>query len=66
MSSALAFSTASRPNKATPGTVLGRDPGRGQHRRDRHAGLGDDVEVGLSREIGMVDQINSGLGRGAD
>jgi len=35
--------------------MLGADPGRGQHWRDRHPGLGDDVEIPLRRQIGVVD-----------
>ena len=45
--------------------VLDPDPRRGQDRRDRDPGLGDDIEVALGREIAVVDQIDSGLGGGA-
>jgi hypothetical protein len=45
--------------------VLDPDPGRGQHGRDRNPTLGDDVEIGLGCQIGMVDQIDSGSGGGA-
>jgi hypothetical protein len=40
--------------------VLDPDSGRGQHRCDRHPGLGDDVEIGLRCRIGVVDQIDAG------
>jgi hypothetical protein len=45
--------------------VLDPDPGRGQHWRERYPGLGDDVEIGLRCQIGMVDQIDAGFSRGA-
>jgi hypothetical protein len=37
--------------------VLDPDPGRGQHWRERHPGLGDDVEIVLRCQIRVVDQI---------
>ena len=45
--------------------MLGADPGRGQHWRDRHPDLGDDVEIRLRRQIGVVDQTDTGFGSGA-
>ena len=45
--------------------MLDPDPGRGQHWRYRHPGLGDDVEIRLGCQIGVVDQIDAGFGSGA-
>ena len=45
--------------------MLGADPGRGQHWRERHPSLGDHVEISLRCEIGVVDQIDAGLSSGA-
>jgi len=45
--------------------VLDPDPGRGQHWRNRHPRLGDDVEIRLGCQIGVVDQIDAGFSRGA-
>src|SRR5207245_8767461 len=56
---AIAYPVADTP---PGGAVLDPDPRRGQHRRNRHPLLGDDVEVVVARPVAVVDQIDPGLG----
>jgi hypothetical protein len=45
--------------------VLDPDLGRGQLWRERHPGLGDDVEIVPRCQIGVVDQIDASFSRSA-